>query len=73
MARFIDVSDLDKEDAELIEKIVERLRKALPRAEKKSASDILQKTAGAWAHTADCEELKRRIYEGRRSVENPEE
>jgi len=80
MANFIEIHDLDDEDVKLLKTLAKRLAKKAkakgPRRRKSSKTsmpeDVLEATAGGWKDTVDCEELKRRIYEGRLVSTRPE-
>lgn len=73
MARFIDLGDLDEEDAELIARLVERLRKSSPSRTEETEDDALERSAGAWKGLVDAEKLLHDIYASRRVAARPED
>ena len=78
MANVVDLRELDRKDAKLVEELVDILREKARRKKARMAvdaardEDILEETFGGWADALDCEAFKHTIYESRIAGTRPE-
>ncbi len=66
------IKPLEKVDFREGEEITISISKARTKREKKSFSDALKRTAGAWKDLVDCDELIKNIYNDRLIMTRPE-
>ena len=66
------IEPLEKVDLREGEEITISIMKAPSKRAKKSFSDALKRTAGAWKDSVDCDELMKNIYNDRLMRTRPE-